>query len=286
MNQDVYEVDVEGAQLFCRTMGKGKPLVILHGGPGLLTHDYLLPAMNRLSENNFVVFYDQRGCGRSKACLDADSINIRKYVSDLEAIRNYFDCQDFSLLGHSWGAFLAMNYVIAFPKRVERIILSNPAPMNSVEYALFAEHWMSKMAVYLDEIKKVESSEGFALGDEEVSKYYNRLVFGAYFHLSEKVDLLNLKMSPEVFLNGRKVYEIFNENLFSKSFDCYEAFNEVRAPTLIIHGNSDIVPLQVPENIHAAIHHSKYHLIEECGHFPFVEKPDEFFEVVRSFLKF
>jgi len=278
-------IAVGEAKLFCRTMGKGKPLIVLHGGPGLLTQDYLLPAMSRLSEDNFVIFYDQRGCGKSTTPLNANSINMERYVDDLEAIRNHFGYEKISLLGHSWGAFLAMNYAIAHPGNLEKLVISNSAPVSFDEHAAFAERWMSKTAPHKSEIEKISASEEFAAGEMKTTENYNRIIFSTYCHRPKKADLLNLKMSPEVFLNGQKVYQKFFESLLSKPFSLYESLGKVKVPTLILHGDDDIVPLSVAERLHKTIPHSEYRLIKECGHFPYVEKPEEFFGIVQRFLR-
>ena len=94
-------IPTEKAELFCKVAGSGKPLIVIHGGAGFLTHDYLLPHLERLSENNLVVFYDQRGLGKSTGELTAESINLKSYVDDIEAIRKSLGAPKVSLLGHS-----------------------------------------------------------------------------------------------------------------------------------------------------------------------------------------
>jgi len=55
-------IEVDQAKLFCRTLGEGKPLIVIHGGAGL-SQDYLLPWLTKLAEHHFVIFYDQK-CGK------------------------------------------------------------------------------------------------------------------------------------------------------------------------------------------------------------------------------
>ena len=134
-------------QLFCRKMGSGKPLVILHGGPGM-TQDYLLPQMSQLAENSLIIFYDQRGCGQSYSPINEQSINMETYVEDLDQIRRELQVDKISILGHNWGGFLAMHYAIAHPKAVDKLILSNSMPASSEDMALFNAEWLHRISLY------------------------------------------------------------------------------------------------------------------------------------------
>lgn len=101
-------IKTNDAQIFCRVFGKGEPIIVVHGGPGL-SQDYLLPQMAKLAQTNLVIFYDQRGCGLSTGAINEDSIQIKTFVDDLEAIRKSFGYKKVTVLGHSWGGFLAMD---------------------------------------------------------------------------------------------------------------------------------------------------------------------------------
>src|SRR4051794_31845293 len=79
--QQIHEkfIETDGSKLFCRIMGQGMPIVVIHGGAGCITQDYLLPYMARLAEQNLVIFYDQRGLSRSTGELSPEKINIQTY---------------------------------------------------------------------------------------------------------------------------------------------------------------------------------------------------------------
>lgn len=267
-------VSVENAQLFYRTKGQGKPLIVLHGGPGL-TQDYLLPQLYKLAENNFVIFYDQRGCGRSSGEVTPSSINIETYVADLDAIRKAFHLEKISILGHSWGGFLAMNYAIAHPECVEKLILSNSMCASSDEYARFEHEYIKRMAPFQKELEA--EAPGF---NENVL----RIIFRTYCYNPEKANLLNLDLSPNAATNAAKINEIFDQTLF-RHYDLHEALRQLKVPTLVIHGDVDPVPPNTAEKIHQNIKDSKFVLMKNCGHFPYVEDPDVYFNHLESFLR-
>ena len=100
-------VSVKGGRLYVREIGSGPPVVVLHGGPDF-NHNYLLPELDELASAFRLIYYDQRGRGRSSADVSADEITIESEVDDLDRLREHFGLGELSLLGHSWGSVLAM----------------------------------------------------------------------------------------------------------------------------------------------------------------------------------
>ena len=97
---------VRGIELFERRIGSGPEVVVLHGGPGA-QHDYLLPGFDRLAHGRTLIYYDQRGGGRSPVTRDVP-VGWREHVHDLEALRDVWGLEQLHLCGYSWGALLAM----------------------------------------------------------------------------------------------------------------------------------------------------------------------------------
>ncbi len=117
------------ARLYAREIGRGEPIVILHGGPDF-DHEYLLPEMDRLADSFRLIYYDQRGRGRSFSGRPADEVDLAGELDDLDAIRASFGFEKIALLGHSWGSLLAMEYATRQPHRVSHLILMNTAPAS------------------------------------------------------------------------------------------------------------------------------------------------------------
>ncbi|MFD8807678.1 alpha/beta fold hydrolase [Streptomyces sp. NPDC059597] len=109
----------DGIRLWAvRTAGPGDPLVLCHGGPGLW--DMFGDVAELLAGALPVIRWDQRGCGRSEPC-DGPWTTAR-FVADLDAVRRHFGLERMALLGHSWGAQLALSYALARPERVSTLI--------------------------------------------------------------------------------------------------------------------------------------------------------------------
>src|SRR5262252_8933105 len=100
-------VPVADTSLYARTIGHGHPTIVLHGGPDF-DHAYLLPDLDRLQDVLRLVYYDQRGRGRSADNVEPQRVSLSSDVEDIETVRRYFKLDGPVLLGHSWGTVLAL----------------------------------------------------------------------------------------------------------------------------------------------------------------------------------
>jgi proline iminopeptidase len=78
-------VPVPGAQLYFREVGNGRPIVVLHGGPDF-NHNYLLPELDRLSSTYRLIYYDQRGRGKSSAGVAAEDVSVDSELEGLDRL--------------------------------------------------------------------------------------------------------------------------------------------------------------------------------------------------------
>lgn len=272
-------VQTEDAKLFCEVVGKGKPLIVIHGGPGL-SHDYLLPGMAELAKNHTLIFYDQRACGKSEG--NPEEVNIDQYVQDLEALRQSLQYEKVSILGHSWGGFVAMKYALAHPEAVDRLILMNSMPDSSEGLGLFLQEWIKRMGPHLEALGAIEKSEGYKAGEPETVANHIKLIFQKYCAHEESADRLNLLNSKSANVHGAIVNAMFRENLLMKPYKL--EIGSLKCKTLIVTSDHDVIPVAVAKSMHEQIQGSKFVIIKDCGHFPYVEKPQELFSTLNDFL--
>jgi len=270
-------------KLFCRTIGSGPPLIIIHGGPGG-SQNYLLPHMATLAKTNFVIFYDQRGCGNSSGPINDETINIDHFVEDIEAIRKGFLLEKISVLGHSWGGHLALLYALSHQEHLDKLILLNPMPASSEDFSLFADEWTQRLSAHMDELNSIKNSTAFLEGDPKSCEQYFLTIFRRYCFDPKMADRLNFMLSRSANLRGIKISEIFERKYISEPFDLLPRLEQILSETLIIHGDADPIPLRTVERIHKSMKNSSLVVIKQCGHFPYVEKPTEFFDVTYTFL--
>jgi proline iminopeptidase len=138
-------ITIEGYTYHAETYGDpANPVVItLHGGPG---SDYRsILSLQALSDEYFVVFFDQRGMGLSPR-VAPEEITLESVIADLDAIVDYFGHgEKVNIVGHSWGAMLASAYLGEYPEKVDHIVLAEPGFLNSEFANEFAEMTQLKM---------------------------------------------------------------------------------------------------------------------------------------------
>jgi len=119
----------DGNEMYWETCGNphGKPLVVLHGGPGEGCNERMREAYDAQAYR--IVLYDQRGCGRSTPSAADPATDMRvnttaHLVADLELLREHLGIDRWLLRGASWGCTLALAYALRYPDRVSEIVLS------------------------------------------------------------------------------------------------------------------------------------------------------------------
>jgi len=273
-------VKAPGATLYVETHGAGAgvPLVVVNGGPGF-PHDFMLctDAWDVLARKRPVVFYDQRGTGRSPALTADQSCNLADQIADLEAVRAQLGAPKIDLLGSSWGGYLVMAYAASHPEHIRHlVILDSAAPKLSDTKYLFKD-------VYPD---AVERQEGLAfadeMGDAKAGQASLQEYLGMIFYSPEKRAAFLAKFAPGMVLN-KKVNRAIEADL--ERFDLNPELHKFNFPTLVVTGRYDmnVAPI-VAWNIHRAIPGSQFAVFERSGHFPFYEEPEEFVRVIEDFL--
>jgi proline iminopeptidase len=275
-------IESRDAKLYCSVQGKGPPLLVIHGGPGL-SHEYL-HQLDVLTDSYTLLFYDQRGCGMSTTEIGPETITIDAFIEDIEAYRKACNYDTVSILGHSWGGFLAMQYAIRYPEHIHTLILSNTMPCASDDCMSFFQEYTRRLEPFQEEITKIKESKAFCEHDPEAVETYYRLIFKTYCHDSKMAEKLSLSMSKNACKGGAEVAAILRK-VFMEPFSLYEKLETLNIKTLIIHGESDPIPCNAVKKIHESIPGSHFVVLKACGHFPYVEQPEAYFAQIRKFLQ-
>jgi proline iminopeptidase len=269
-------VGVRGVELFVRRIGAGPAAVVLHGGPGA-HHDYLLPAFDALAEGRELVYYDQRGGGRSAVARDVP-VGWTEHVADLEALRGTWAMDRLTLVGYSWGGLLAVLYALAHPSRVAKLALVSPAPTWRTAREQFERVFTHRnLDPSFQEARRELRESGLRERDPAA---FNQRIFelsvAPYFYDPARArDLTPFRVT------GRTQQEVW-ESL--GNFDLRPQLPALLGmPSLVLHGENDPIPIEAARAA-ADLIGAEFHAVPRCGHVPYVEAFETFRAVVGGFL--
>ena len=139
-------------------------IIVLHGGPGMLDSSYLMPQLREIYEENEIIFYDQRGSGKSlDTPINEQLITTEQFIKDLDDLRKGLNINNkVVLLGHSWGGVLAMNYAITYPEYVSALILMSTAPADYKGQLAFTNEFTQKSKNIINEVSPLYNSKEIA----------------------------------------------------------------------------------------------------------------------------
>jgi proline iminopeptidase len=272
--------------MFRYEIGQGRPLVVLHGGPDF-DHTYLRPELDRLAEHCRLVYYDQRGRGRSAAGIRADDVSIQSEIDDLDEIRMDLGVDQLALLGHSWGGLLAAEYAVRHRDRVSHLILLDTAPLSYSGYQRLSRNLAQVRD--MTALTEVHASERYLRGDLDAEADFYRIHFRPTVNqpdlLEELVGRLRQHFTPETVLQARAIeHRLYRETFLQSEYNLLPALGNLNVPSLIIHGATDFVPVEIASEIAHALSKGRLIVLPGCGHFTFLEAPDFVAEHVGSFM--
>jgi proline-specific peptidase len=280
-------VDSDGVKLYYEIIGEGEPLLLLNGGPGF-PHDYL-QELRALSPYARLIFYDQRGTGKSDKA-DVFTYTVERNVEDLENLRRTLNLERVQILGHSWGGMLAQAYILKYPEHVTKLILADTFSSSADIDATLSRMLTACPPEARTIIEKYERDGLYTYGDTYPTEYQLALAI-AYEPVNMSPPL------PEYLQNSfaKLAYDVYKTMWGSESefritgtlqgFDVYSRLVEIGVPTLVIVGASDMPTVEMAERTTRAIPDARLEVFEHSRHFPFLEEPEKFFRVVSDFLR-
>jgi len=270
--------DSNGLRLLYETQGTGDDVVIVvHGGAGL-PHEYFHPMLYNLSRYAKLVFFDRRADMLSEKAHGAAS--IAEQADDIDALRKTLGLERVSLLGHSFGATIALNYALRHPENVKRLILVSAAAVVENPYEGEKRILQTLSKVEMAAYRSGEDGKGAASPCDRVRMRY-AVLYPHFFY----------KLIPYDFKRG--YYTVYFDSLSKKEalggdptgLDVRGQLSQVTAPVLVVSGKHDLMttPDQSSE-LASGLPKSRLVVMEHSGHFPFFEENYLFTEWVRQFM--
>jgi proline iminopeptidase len=258
------------------------PVLLLHGGPGA-SHDYLLPQMLALAGEHRVVCYDQRGGGRSRHDDDRAAIGWRDQVTDVERVALELEATPLSIVGYSWGGLLAMLYAVeAAEGRITTapasLALIDPAPATRAWRDAFEQEFARRQAGPAVAALRAElQASGLKEHDPEAfrQRSFELSVAGYFADPRRARDLTPFRVTGRV---QQSIWQSLG------GYDILPALGAVQVPAVVLHGREDPIPLASSEAAARALG-TECVVLQDCGHVPYVEQPDQLFPPLLAFLR-
>ncbi|KAL9577770.1 MAG: hypothetical protein Q9212_006154, partial [Teloschistes hypoglaucus] len=268
-----------------------RPLVILHGGPGI-PHNYMLPLIDLTRSYHIpIIFYDQVGCGRSthlpEKKHDESFWTTELFLDELDNVLKYFEIENnYDLLGQSWGGMLGACHAIRQPKGLKNLIIAN-SPPDMPSWMKVGNEYRSQLPKDVQETLDRCEKEG----KEESEEYEQAMIPFYERHVCRTVpwpeDLTEafkqLKEDNTVYLtmNGPSEFHITGT---LKTFDVRPDLHKINVPTFLINGRYDNASDEVCGPFWKSIPKVKWYRFAESSHLPQFEEREEFMRLVAEFL--
>src|ERR1041385_5268994 len=274
-------IDVRGTSLYYHVIGKGEPVIIIHGGP-MLDQSYLFDHFKALAKDHVLIFYDQRVSGKSSPVADSTSLTMANMTNDIEVIREKLGLDQVHVIGHSWGGFLAAKFAGEHPTKVKSLILCDAMPPTQrlwqQEESEIAKRATAYDSTVRDAIMNLDAFKNRS--DVTLVDSLMKVSFKNQFVDTTKLSKLKVKL-PKDYFQRSKIFSYIGREFYA--FDITEQLKRIIAPTLIIYGDQEPA-LKISAPVYKEnIADSKITVIKQSGHFPFIEHPDESVRIVKNF---
>lgn len=269
-------------QLFYHSYGSGETIIMLSGGPGNNAMQLENVAV-KLAQKNRVVLLEQRGTGQSiPTKFDEETINIKSAMDDINRLLDHLNLKNAIFFGHSYGAELAVIYASQFPERVKSTILISPGNSDSNSAfvtlcnmsARLGREENARWETLYNKAWKVDLSEA----ENKEYQYLNRL---AYVYDKSKFDELSPLIDGHL---NQKTFEYLSGELINQEFDIRNPAQKINSPVYIISGRQDIYAF-VAYELKIANPNIQLHWIDQSGHFPMYEQPEDFYKTLNQILE-
>jgi proline iminopeptidase len=285
-------IPVDHSSLYARDIGRGQPIIVLHGGPDFDT-SYLLPDLDRLADAFHLIYYDQRGRGRSADNVQPDDVSLASEIDDLDKVEQHFHLESAALLGHSWGTVLALEYALRHPTRVSLLILMNPAPASASDLAAFRKAYVQKLGADMDRQKEIVAGSAYQHGDPEAVVARYRIHFkpaikepADYERLMATMKQAFVRQGAAGIVKARAVEDRLMQDTWERTgYDLMPKLAALRMPSLVIWGDHDFIPIEIATHIAGAIPNARLVTLKNCGHFAYLECPSDVRTTVRDFFR-
>lgn len=288
-----YITTSDSAKLFYKVVGRGADtLIAIHGGPGL-DLESIYGDFEVLGQQHVVIFYDQRGGGKSELPSDTLRLLARRQIQDLDEVREHFKLRRVALIAHSYGPLLAASYALAHPERVSRMVFFGPVPPYRGNFgerygALFSARLDSMQFARMRAASRRENdpSTPDAEAREACRTYWQ---IGLRPRLAEPDRTIGMVKSDLCLtsVEGIRFGNRVSNRVIMASYgdwDLRPRLKELVVPLLVVHGEAETIPMDMVEQWASSMPNATLMRVPRAAHFTYAERPDLVWPAVEHFL--
>lgn len=281
----------DGADLYYEVIGSGDDtVVVVHGGPGAGMHS-VFPDIKPLAEDFILIFYDQRGGGKSTLPKDTTKLQPEDFTQDLEAIRSHFNLGKMNILTHSFGSILVAEYTLEYPENLNRIVFHGATGPVRADMAEYYRKTAENASPSLDTSLSNRASEllqsllnGTAENAQETCREYESIGIKLAELRGETVTYQGTTCSgsPE----SVEYYYKYTAQLAPQYYGMWDYtsnLGHVKAPLLVVYGEKDTLAQQTQHDWVSSLQNSRLLLVPNAGKAAFSDNPEFVFPAITSF---
>ena len=275
---------VEGGRIWYKVSGAGTatPLFLVHGGPGFSS--FYLKSLEELGDERPIVRYDQLGGGKSDTISDTTLFTLDRMVRELDRLRAHLGYERVHVLGHSFGATIAVEYYRAHPARVRSLILGG----STLDAAAYERHLRQLVTTLSDSAQRAirarEADGNFDAPDYQAaaSEFNARYLFRQLVQPDADSAFATTNAAMVRYMWGPGEFTVRGT---LKSYDATPFLRRIAVPTLFTAGESDLVNPDLVRQHAALTPAARMVVIPGAGHLTTWEAPQETNSIVREFLR-
>jgi proline iminopeptidase len=254
-SREGFVVTPDSASLYYRVIGTGTDTIIaIHGGPGV-DLESIAGDFAPLGAKHVVIFYDQRGTGKSTLPTDTTRLSATQQVADLDAVRRHFGLAHVTLVAHSYGPLLAATYAIAHPDVVRRMVFFGPVPPRR---GTFWTRFGQSLTTKLDSAARMRmAAANRLLSDTTIDArqacrgYWAEAMRPRLAEPDRTLPLIKSDLCASSPAGIRYGLRTTNRIVMASygDWDIRAALHGVPAPTLIVHGEQESIPMDLVRGV-------------------------------------
>jgi proline iminopeptidase len=276
-------IHLSNASLYYEIKGEGLPILLLSGGPGVSSKQ-LAVLRDSLSQKYKCILFDQRGTGQSHTSpLDSTTINLKQSVQDIDTLLKKLKIDRITIVGHSWGAMLSVNFAIAHPAQINKLVLISSGVLAFSDFIIQQDNIYARSSkaekeymARLEDSMKTSKSRSLAIA--RAKQFLRLIIYDAMKTDSIFEEIRKSDSNPNMTI-------LMYQDLQKINYDVKGKIVMLNFPTLVICGRQD--PIGLFPSIQLKELNNKFNLVwvEKSGHFPWLEQPQAFYSELFKFLK-